>query len=117
MIPTRLHAVSDYLLPLGIAALSRNRRFGRPVRTLMTLGPIWHLGYASMTRYEGGAVPRISMRAHLAHLALDSANALTFAAAGLLMRRQPAAHRLLLVGIGLGELALVARSRSRPGRG
>ena len=114
MIPTRLHALSDYLLPLGIAALSRNPRFGRPVRALMTVGPIWHLGYALLTRYEGGAVPRIGMRTHLA---LDSASALTFAAAGLLMRRQPAAHRLLLVGIGLGELALAARSRSRPGRG
>lgn len=114
MIPTRIHAVSDYLFPLGIAALSRDRRFGRPVRTLMTLGPIWHLGYALLTRYEGGVAPRISMKTHLA---LDSASALTFAAAGLLMRRQPTAHRLLLAGIGLAELALVARSRSRPGRG
>jgi hypothetical protein len=113
MIPTYTHALSDYLLPLGIAALSRNRRFGAPVRRLMTLGPIWHLGYALLTRYEGGAVPRISMRTHLA---LDNLSALSFVASGILMRRQPPGQRLLLAGIGLAEIALVARSSDRPRR-
>lgn len=111
MIPTRIHALSDYLLPLGIALLSRNRRLGPPVRRLMTLGPIWHLAYALLTRYEGGVVPRISMKAHLA---LDRASACSFLAAGLLMHRQPAGQRLLLAAIGLGELVLVARSSARP---
>ena len=113
MVPTRIHALSDYLLPLGIAALSRNRRLGAPVRWLMTLGAAWHLSYALLTRYEGGAVPRIGMRTHLA---LDKASALSFVASGLLMRRQPTAQRLLLAGIGLAELALVARSSARPER-
>lgn len=111
MIPTRVHAFSDYLLPLGIAALSRNRRLGKPVRWLMTLGPVWHVGYALLTRYEGGVAPRISMRTHLA---LDNLSALSFVASSLLMRRQPAAQRLLLAGIGLAELAFVARSSERP---
>ena len=107
-------AIAPNKTPADLTITPRDRRFGRPVRTLMTLGPIWHLGYTVLTRYEGGVTPRLSMKTHLT---LDSASALTFAAAGLLMRRQPAAHRLLLAGIGLAELALVARSRSRPGRG
>jgi hypothetical protein len=111
MIPTRVHALSDYLLPLGIAALSRNRRLGEPVRWLMTVGPIWHLGYALLTRYEGGIAPRLSMRTHLT---LDNLSAWSFVASSILMRRQPVGQRLLLAGIGLAELAFVARSSDRP---
>jgi hypothetical protein len=66
MISTRVHAVTDYLLPLGIAALAASGRFGASVRRIMQVGPASHLGYTLLTRYEGGLLPLLSMRTHLA---------------------------------------------------
>lgn len=112
MISTRLHALTDYILPLGIAALAVTGRFGRPVKRLTSIGPAWHLGYTALTRHEGGVVPLLSMRAHLA---CDAGSALAFLGAGVLMRDQPSFHRLLLAATGLGELALVALTSDQSG--
>ena len=118
-ISTRVHAVFDYALPLGIATMATSRRFGWPVRAIMVVGPIWHLGYTLLTRHEGGVAPRagssgIGMRAHLA---CDAAGALSFLGAGLLLRRQKPSHRLLLAAIGLGELAIIALTDRTPHAG
>lgn len=114
VISTRLHAPTDYLAPLAIALIGRQRSIGRPVRRLMTVGPIWHLGYTVLTRYEGGVVPLLSMRTHLA---CDAVGALTFLGGGVLLRDQKPAQRLLLAGLGLAELLLIAITSDRPRRG
>ncbi len=75
MISTRTHAITDNLLPLGIAALAVSGRFGGPMRRIMQVGPARHLGYILSTRDEGGAVPLLSMRTHLA---CDAAGSLSF---------------------------------------
>lgn len=111
MISTRLHALTDYLLPLGITALGASRRFGRPVRRVMRSGPAWHLGYTLLTRHEGGVIPVLPMRAHLA---CDAVGALSFLGAGILLRDQKLSHRLLLAAIGLSELLLISRTETRP---
>ena len=113
MIPTRVHAVVDYLLPLGIAVLGRSGAFSGRMRRLMTVGPAWNVGYSVATRYEGGAFPLLSMRQHLA---CDVAGALSFLAAGLLWRKEPPEHRLLAAAIGLSELVVIAMTDRTPGR-
>lgn len=107
MIPTRLHALTDYLFPAGIAALSLSPRRGRATRRIMRVGPVWHYGYTLLTRYEGGLVPALGMRTHLA---CDAVGALTFVGAAALLRDEPARDRLLLAALGLAELALIAAS-------
>ena len=74
-----MHAVTDYLLPLGIAGLAASVWFGGPVRRIMQVGPAWHLGYVLRTRYEGGLLPLLGMRTHLA---CDGAGALSFLGVG-----------------------------------
>ncbi|QGY01466.1 hypothetical protein MMSR116_05795 [Methylobacterium mesophilicum SR1.6/6] len=105
MIPSRVHAVSDYLFPALIAALSRRR--GPAARRIMRVGPVWHYAYTVLTRYEGGLVPVLSMRTHLA---CDALGALSFVGAAALLRDEPARDRLLLAALGLSELALIAAS-------
>ena len=107
MIPTRLHALADYLLPAVIAALSLSPRRGRATRRIMQAGPVWHYGYTVLTRYEGGLVPSIPMRTHLA---CDAAGALTFVGAAALLQDEPVRDRLLLAALGLSELAVIALS-------
>lgn len=111
MIPTRQHAVAEYLLPAAIAALSLSPRRGRATRRIMKVGPVWHYGYTMLTRYEGGLVPAIGMPTHLA---CDAVGALGFVGAAALLQDEPARDRLLLAAIGLGELAVIAASRRHP---
>jgi hypothetical protein len=73
----------------------------------MGVGPVWHLAYTLLTRHEGGLLPVLPMRTHLA---LDAVSALSFVGAGLLMRRERREDRAVLVALGLSELALVALS-------
>jgi hypothetical protein len=107
MIPSRLHALADYLLPAVIAALSLSPRRGQATRRIMQAGPVWHYGYTVLTRYEGGLVPSIPMRTHLA---CDAAGALTFVGAAALLQDEPVRDRLLLAALGLSELAVIALS-------
>lgn len=111
MISTRAHAVTDYLLPLGIAALAASGRFGGPVRRIMQAGPVWHLAYTLLTRHEGGLAPVLSIRTHLA---CDATGALAFLGTGLLSRNQRTSHRLLLAAIGVGELLLISATEDKP---
>jgi hypothetical protein len=112
MIPTRVHAVTDYVFPTLIAVLSRRR--GPATRRIMQAGPVWHGAYTVLTRYEGGLVPALSMRTHLA---CDAVGALGFIGAAALLRDEPPQDRLLLAVLGLSELALIALSdRDAPAR-
>ncbi|WP_245291956.1 hypothetical protein [Methylobacterium tarhaniae] len=113
MISRRLHAASDYAIPAFIAALGRTKGRGPGTRRIMSVGPVWHLAYTLLTRHEGGLLPVLSMRAHLA---LDAASALSVVGAGLLMREERREDRALLVALGLAELALVAMSDRGPER-
>jgi len=113
MISTRIHAMTDYLLPLSIAALAASGRFDGAVRRIMQVGPAWHLGYTLLTRYEGGLIPALDMRTHLA---CDAAGSVAFLGAGMLLRDQKPSHRLLLAAIGLGELVLISLTEDRPRR-
>jgi hypothetical protein len=105
MVSSRTHALTDYLFPALIAALSRSR--GPATRRIMQVGPVWHYAYTLLTRYEGGLVPRLSMRAHLA---CDAVGALSFVGAAALLQDESAEDRLLLAALGLSELALIAVS-------
>lgn len=107
MIPTRVHAVTDYAFPALIAALSRRPGRGPATRRIMQVGPVWHAAYTVLTRYEGGLIPVLSMRTHLA---CDAVGALGFVGAAALLRGEPARDRLLLAALGLGELLLIAAS-------
>ena len=80
----------------------------------MQVGPAWHLGYTLLTRHEGGVVPLLGMRTHLA---CDAVGSLSLLGAGMLLRRQKPVHRLLLAATGLGELALISVTERRPRRG
>ena len=75
--------------------------------------PAWHFGYTLLTRYEGGLVPLLGMRTHLA---CDTVGSLSFLGAGVLLRGQKPSHRLLLTAIGLGELVLISLTEDRPRR-
>lgn len=105
MIPTRVNAVTDYVVPTLIAALLRRRRGA--TRRIMQIGSVWHFAYSILTRYAGGLVPRLSMRAHLA---CDAVVVLSFVGAAALLREEWAGDRLLLAALGLSDLALIAAS-------
>jgi hypothetical protein len=105
MVPSRVHAVTDYVFPALIAALSRRR--GAATRRIMQVGPVWHYAYTILTRYEGGLVPVLSMRTHLT---CDAVGALGFVGAAALLRDEAPSDRILLAALGLGELALIALS-------
>ena len=108
---TRLHGLIDYAVVGLFVTLYRSRALTRPVRGVLGAVGALHAGTAMMTDYEAGLAPRLSMRQHLA---VDVLGALTLCGAGVLMRRQPAYARALLVGAGLSELAVVAMSTARP---
>jgi len=94
MISTRLHASIDYALATLFAGLAASRALSPPVRGMLGTTAAFHAGASVLTDYEGGLQPRLTMRQHLM---LDVLGATALCGAGLLMRRQPPAHRALLV--------------------
>lgn len=113
-ISTRLHGVIDYAVAALLGGLSQDRVLPSPVRAALGTASAYHLSYALATDYEAGVRPVITMRQHLG---LDAAGAVALCGAGLLMRRQPAEARALLIGMGLAELAVAALSSAEPSRG
>ncbi len=115
MIPTRSHGIIDYMVATLLGGLSSSgRSLPPPVRRVLGIASLSHAGYATMTDYEAGVQARLTMRQHLA---LDAIGGAGLVAAGLFMRRQPAASRALLVALGISELGVVAFSSATPLRG
>lgn len=114
MIPTRLHGLIDYGVAAMLGGLAASRSLPPPVRGLLATAGAYHTGYSAITDYEAGLRPRLTMRQHLG---LDAIGGAALLGAGLLMRRQPAEARALLIGLGLTELAVVALSDDRPAAG
>lgn len=106
-ISTRAHGAIDYLVSALLWGLARTDRFSPAVRRLLGAAPPAYVAYSALTDYEWGAVPVLSVPQHLA---LDRLSGLGFCAAGLLMRRERPAVRLMLFGIGASQLAVVALS-------
>lgn len=111
MISTRVHGLIDFGVAAAFGALSTSRRLTPPVRGVFAAAAAYHTGYALLTDYEAGLRPRIGMRQHLW---LDALGGAALCGAGLLMQRQGGSARSMLVGAGLSELAVVARSSAEP---
>jgi len=111
MIPTRLHGAIDYGVAALLGSLAASSNLPPPVRRALGTASLYHTGYATQTDYEAGLVPRVTMRQHLA---LDAIGGMALCGAGLLMRRQPAGARALLLAFGLSELAVAALSSANP---
>jgi hypothetical protein len=111
MITTRLHGAVDYAVASLLGTLATSSSLPPPVRATLGTASLSHTGYSVLTDYEAGLSPRLTMRQHLA---LDALAGAALCGAGLLMRRQPAGARALLVAVGLSELAVVALSSAKP---
>ena len=112
MIPTRVHAVIDWIAVVGVELMGRCGLFSPRVRDLFKGSARVHACYAAATGYELGA----GVLPMPAHLALDTAIGTGLIGAGLAMRDEPAPVRALLVGMGLTELLLVSLTDRAPGR-
>lgn len=117
-ISTRLHGLIDYGAAISLGGLVIAGGLSRPARRVAAVATAVPVGYFLLTDYEAGLVGQVSMRRHLA---LDVAEGLLLFGAGLMMRRQPPASRVILAAYGLGQLVLgLSTSRtpaSRPGQG
>ena len=111
MISTRLHGAIDYTVASLLGTLATSSSLPPPVRATLGTASLSHAGYSVLTDYEAGLSARLTMRQHLA---LDALAGAALCGAGLLMRRQPAGARALLVAVGLSELAVVALSSAKP---
>jgi hypothetical protein len=111
MIPTRLHGAIDYGVAALLGSLAASSGLPPPVRRALGTASLYHTAYATQTDYEAGLASRVTMRQHLA---LDAVGGMALCGAGLLMRRQPAGARALLLAFGLSELAVVALSSANP---
>lgn len=111
MIPTRLHGAIDYGVAALLGSLATSSNLPSPVRRTLGTASLYHTSYAVQTDYEAGLAPRVTMRQHLA---LDALGGMALVGAGLLMHRQPAGARALLLAFGLSELAVVALSSANP---
>ncbi len=110
-IPTRLHGVIDYAVASLLGSLAVSGTLPRPVRRVVGTASAFHGSYAVLTDYEAGLRPVMGMRTHLL---LDAAGGAALCGAALVMRRQPAGARALLLAMGLGELAVTAFSSASP---
>ncbi|WP_204259563.1 DUF4336 domain-containing protein [Lichenicola cladoniae] len=111
MIPTRMHGAIDYGVACLLGGLATSRALPAPIRGVLATAATFHSTYATLTNYEAGLRPVLSMRQHLA---LDALGGAAVAGAGLLMHRQPWQARALLIAAGLSELAVVAASSATP---
>ena len=114
LISTRLHGAIDCAVALALGGLAASRALTPPVRRVLGTAAACHASYALATDYEAGLRAGVTMRQHLL---LDALGGAALCGAGLLMRCQPGRARALLVGVGLAELAVVARSSARAGSG
>ncbi len=110
-IPTWLHGPIDYGVASVLGGLALCRALAPPVRAALGATGAFNASYSLLTDYEAGLRPVLTMRQHLA---LDALAGAGLCAAGLLMRRQPAEARALLIAAGLSELAVASMSSATP---
>ena len=110
VIPTYVHAIGDYLT--STAAPLTARRLGvTPTTRHIVDGMAVVAGMQSlMTDYEGGAMPVMPMRAHLA---ADMAMGVGLLSTAAMMRRAPARDRQLLAGLGAFSLVYALMTQPR----
>ncbi len=107
MISTRLHGAIDLAFASLLGTLAAGSRLSRPTRQVLGAASALGLGATSLTDFEAGVKPVLTVRQHLA---LDVAGGLALCVAALTLRREPAGSRLVLLAAGLGELAVAAAS-------
>jgi hypothetical protein len=112
VIPTYVHAMSDYLTSTTVPYAARRMGVSPATRRIVD-GVAALTGVQSLlTDYEGGAAAVLPMRAHLA---ADTILGLGLISTAVLMRDAPACDRQLLAG--LGAFALVNAVMTQPDRG
>lgn len=114
MISTRTHGSIDYAVALLFGGLAASSRLPLSARAIFGSAGAYHAAYSAVTDYEAGVTPALGMGQHLV---LDAAGAAALLGAGVMLRRQPAAVRLLLLAAGLAECVVIARSSAVPGSG
>ncbi len=114
MISTRAHGVADYAAATLLAGLSGAGPLPARIRILLGVASAGQTGTAMLTDYEAGLRALLTMRQHLA---LDAVQGAAFCGAAMLMRRQPAGARALLLGLGLSQLTVAAASSATPRSG
>jgi Domain of unknown function (DUF4336) len=107
MIPTWVHGLIDWTVAGLLGGAAASRSLSPPVRRTFGSAAGFHASYATVTDYEAGLFPVLTMRQHLV---LDALGGAAILAAGLAMRNVTSRERALLVGAGLSELAIVAFS-------
>jgi hypothetical protein len=110
-VSTRVHGLVDYASVLALTVAPHQLGWGARARRLLGAAAGATLVYSLFTRYELGLIRLLPMPVHLA---LDAAQATVLCAVPVFLRRERPAVRAAIIGIGLGELTIVALSRSRP---
>ena len=101
-IPTRLHAVLDYVTGPTLIALPRLAGWDQKATTLLTAAGGGVLAYSMLTRYELGLVKVLPM---VGHLALDFTSGVTLAAAPFLfVKDENSVVKNTLMAVGLFEI-------------
>lgn len=110
IIPTTVHGALDYMTAGVLFALPRLLRFSGGTARLFNIAAIGSVAYAMITRYEMGVVKKMPMPMHLT---IDKISGATFALGPILFPRERADVKLLMMGIGLYELAVTMMSKSQ----
>lgn len=111
VIPTKCHAMEDYLTGAAAPALARGLGLSDTARHIVD-GFAGVAGVQSMmTDYEGGLMRVLPMSAHLASDFVLGAGLITAAA---LMKRKSQADRWFLAGLGMVAVLSAIFSRTTP---
>jgi hypothetical protein len=108
---TRAHGLLDYSSVVAFLVAPDWLGWGAGPRRLLRRAAAATLAYSLFTRYELGLIRLLPMPAHLA---LDAGQAALLCSAAAFLRGERRAIRAAILGVGLGELAIVAFSRRRP---
>lgn len=114
MMPTKVHAVEDYMTSTGAPMIARSLGVTPTTRKIFdSVAAV--VGMQSMiTDYEGGVVRVLPMKAHLASDLMIGVGLLTVAAA---MRKSPTVDRVALAGLGVISVVSALMTRPTPGAG
>jgi len=111
-IPTRVHAVLDYMTVGTLVALPRIAGWDDKVTNLLMAAGGGVLVYSLLTNYELGAVKVLPM---MGHLILDGmSGALLGGAPFLFLEEEDSAVKNALIGLGLMEIGVALLTQPQP---